>query len=55
MQFENGVTELQKGFFRSDEQEQKLTYEKEELKEAKIALSEVEEEMEENSKDVILF
>ena len=47
-QLENGVTELKKGFFRSDEQEQKLTYEKEELREAKNALSEVEEEIEGN-------
>ena len=31
-QLENGVTELKKGFFRSDEQEQKLTFEKEELR-----------------------
>ena len=42
------VVELKKGFFRSDEQEQKLTYEKEELREAKNALSEVKKEIEEN-------
>ena len=47
-QLENGVAELKKGFFRSDEQEQELSYEKEELREAKKALSEVEQEMEEN-------
>ena len=47
-QLENGVAELKKGFFRSDEQEQELSYEKEELREAKNALSEVEQEMEEN-------
>lgn len=47
-QLENGVAELKKGFFRSDEQEQELSYEKEELREAKKALSEVEHEMEEN-------
>ena len=47
-QLENGVVELKKGFFRSDEQEQELSYEKEELREAKNALSEVEQEMEEN-------
>ena len=47
-QLENGVAELKKGFFRSDEQEQELFYEKEELREAKKALSEVEQEMEEN-------
>ena len=47
-QIENGVAELKKGFFRSDEQEQELSYEKEELREAKKALSEVEQEMEEN-------
>ena len=47
-QLENGVAELKKGFFRSDEQEQELSYEKEELREVKKALSEVEQEMEEN-------
>ena len=47
-QLEIGVAELNKGFFRSDEQEQELSYEKEELREAKKALSEVEQEMEEN-------
>ena len=47
-QLEIGVTELKKIFFRSDEQEQELSYEKEELREAKKALSEVEQEMEEN-------
>ena len=47
-QLENGVAELKKGFFRSDEQEQELSYEKEELREAKKDLSEVEQEMEEN-------
>ena len=34
-QLENGIAELKKGFFRSDEQEQELSYEKEELREAK--------------------
>ena len=48
-QLEIVVAELKKGFFRSDEQEQELSYEKEELREAKKALSEVEREMEENS------
>jgi DNA-binding PadR family transcriptional regulator len=47
-QLEIGVAELKKGFFRSDEQEQELSYEKEELREAKKALSEVKQEMEEN-------
>ena len=47
-QLEISVAELKKGFFRSDEQEQELSYEKEELREAKKALSEVEQEMEEN-------
>ena len=47
-QLENGIAELKKGFFRSDEQEQELSYEKEELREAKKALSEVEQEMGEN-------
>ena len=47
-QLENGVAELKKGFFRSDEQEQELSYEKEELREAKKGLSEMEQEMEDN-------
>ena len=47
-QLEIGVAELKKGFFRSDEQEQELSYEKEELREAKKALSQVKQEMEEN-------
>jgi len=47
-QLEISVAELKKGFFRSDEQEQELSYEKEELREAKKALSEVEQELEEN-------
>jgi len=47
-QLKNGVAELKKGFFRSDEQEQELSYEKEELREAKKALSKVEQDMEEN-------
>ncbi len=47
-QLENGVAKLKKGFFRSDEQEQELNYEKEELREAKNALSEVEIEMDKN-------
>jgi len=47
-QLEIGVAELKKGFFRSDKQEQELSYAKEELREAKIAISEVEQEMEEN-------
>ena len=47
-QLEIGVAELKKGFFRSDEHEQELSYEKEKLREAKKALSEVEQEMEEN-------
>ena len=47
-QLEIGVAELKKGFFRSDEQEQELSYEKEELREAKKTLSEVEQDMEEN-------
>ncbi|MBG55789.1 MAG: hypothetical protein CL935_01495 [Deltaproteobacteria bacterium] len=47
-QLENSVAKLKKGFFRSDEHEQELTFEKEELKEAKNAISEVENEMDEN-------
>ncbi len=47
-QLENSVAKLNRGFFRSDEHEQELTFEKEELREAKSALSEVENEMDEN-------
>ena len=47
-QLEIGVAELKKGFFRSDDQEQELSYEKQELREAKKTLSEVEQEMEGN-------
>ena len=46
--FENSITELKKVFFLSEEQEHKLTYEKEELKEAKNALSEVKQDIEKN-------
>jgi len=45
-QLEIGVAELKKGFFRSDDQKQELSYEKQQLREAKKALSEVEQEME---------
>ena len=47
-QLEIGVAELKKGFFRSDDQEQELSYKKEELREAIKTLSEVEQEIEEN-------
>ena len=47
-QLEEKVAELKKGFFHSDEQDQELNYEKDELSEAREALSEVEKEMEEN-------
>ena len=47
-QLEIVVAELKKGFFRSDEQEQELSYEKEELREAKKALFELEQEIEVN-------
>ena len=47
-QLENSVAKLKKGFFHSDEHEQELTFEKEELREAKYALSEVENEIDEN-------
>ena len=45
---EKEVAELKKGFFHSDEQDQELSFEKDELREAKEALSQVEKEMEEN-------
>jgi len=41
-QLEEEVAELKKGFFHSDEQDQELNYEKDELSEAREALSEVE-------------
>ncbi|MBG55522.1 MAG: hypothetical protein CL935_00115 [Deltaproteobacteria bacterium] len=44
-QLEISVSDLKKGFFRSDEQTQELTFEKEELREAKNALSEVNQEL----------
>ena len=47
-QLEEEVAELKKGFFHSDEQDQELNYEKDELSEAREALSEVEKEVEEN-------
>ena len=47
-QLKIGVAKLKKGFFLSDEQEQELSFEKEDLREAKNALSEVENEIEEN-------
>jgi len=46
---EKEVAELKKGFFHSDEQDQELNFEKDELREAKEALSQVEKEMEENN------
>ena len=45
---EKEVAELKKGFFHSDEQDQELSFEKDELREAKEALSQVKKEMEEN-------
>ena len=47
-QLKISVANLDKGFFHSDEETQELTFEKEELREAKNALSEVKKEMEEN-------
>ena len=44
---EKEVAELKKGFFHSDEQDQELSFEKDELREAKEALSQVEKEMKE--------
>ena len=48
VQLEEEVAELKKGFFHSDEQDQELNYEKDELSEARDALAEVEKEMVEN-------
>jgi hypothetical protein len=48
VQLEEEVAELKKGFFHSDEQDQELNYEKDELSEAREALAEVEKEMVEN-------
>ncbi len=45
---EEEVAELKKGFFHSDEQDQELNYEKDELGEAQDALAQVEKEMGEN-------
>ena len=47
-QLEEKVEKLKKGFFHSDEQDQQINYEKNELSEAQEALSEVEKEMEDN-------
>jgi len=46
---EEEVAELKKGFFHSDEQDQELSFEKDELREAKEALSQVEKEMVRNN------
>jgi len=48
VQLEEEVAELKKGFFHSEEQDQELNYEKDELSEARAALAEVEKEMVEN-------
>jgi hypothetical protein len=48
VQLEEEVVELKKGFFHSDEQDQELNYEKDELSEAREALAEIEKEMVEN-------
>ena len=45
---EDEVTELKKGFFHSDEQDQELNFEKDELDEAQEALDQVEKELTEN-------
>ena len=47
-QLEEKVAKLKKGFFHSDEQDQQINYEKNELSEAQEALLEVEKEMEDN-------
>ena len=48
VQLEEEVAELKKGFFHSDEQDQELNYEKDELSEAREALAEIEKERVEN-------
>ena len=48
LHLEEKVAELKKGFFRSEEQDLELNYEKDELSEAMEALEEVEKEMEDN-------
>ena len=48
VQLEEEVAELKKGFFHSDEQDQELNYEKNELREAREAQVEVEKELVEN-------
>jgi hypothetical protein len=48
LKLEEEVAELKKGFFHSDEQDQELNYEKDELSEVREALAEIEKEMVEN-------
>ena len=48
LKLEEEVAELKKGFFHSEEQDQELNYEKDELSEAREALAEIEKEMVEN-------
>ena len=50
VQLEEIVGELQKGFFHSEEQDQELNFQKEDLREARDALSQIEKEMNENGK-----
>ena len=52
---EEEVAELKKGFFHSDEQDQELNYEKDELGEAQDALAQVEKEMGENENFLLFF
>ena len=49
-ELEDIVSELNKGFFRSEEQEQELNFQKDELKEAQDGLSQIKKEMGENEK-----
>ena len=49
-ELEDTVSELNKGFFRSEEQEQELNFQKDELKEAQDGLSQIKKEMGENEK-----
>ena len=50
VQLEEIVGELKRGFFHSEEKDQELNFHKEDLSEAKDALSQIEKEMDENEK-----
>ena len=50
VQLEEIVGALKRGFFHSEEKDQELNFHKEDLSEAKDALSQIEKEMDENEK-----